>query len=93
MRTMATTTPTDKNESPHRPKYIILGTDADGADHVLRTTDGAIFVVDGGLEARDALAGRSWGAYREYVDSRRGWQEWRPHVPARIEPFAGFRGA
>jgi hypothetical protein len=92
---MSSTTPTDKNDSTHRPRYIILGTDANGADHVLRTIDDTVFVIaDGGRrEARDSLAGRSWPAYRHYVADRRGWSEWRPRVPARItDPFAGLRG-
>jgi hypothetical protein len=92
---MSSTTPTDKSDSAHRPRYIILGTDTDGADHVLRTVDDTVFVIDttGRREARDSLAGCSWQAYRSYVAHRRGWREWRPRVPARIpDPYIGLRG-
>lgn len=58
-----------------RPTYIVLVTDADGADHIYRTDDETVHVVtDAGRDRVEQLGARSVDEWITFVDERRGWR-------------------
>jgi hypothetical protein len=65
------------NRNGVRPKYIALGTDADGATHTYRTTDRAVIAVaDGTRELVETLApGTDLDDWMDFVADQRGWAD------------------
>jgi len=69
----------DKRTGP-RPPYILLGTDANGGDHLLGTADDTVVVVDRKQRTighRERLRGRSVDEWIAYVATARGWADRR----------------
>jgi hypothetical protein len=61
-----------------RPAYILVGTDADGAQHVYRTTDETVHVIDDcGREEVQSVAAHGIEAWLAFVGDRRGWDHCR----------------
>jgi hypothetical protein len=71
---MQPNTPHSESRSGYRPTYIWLGTDNAGADHVYRTSDETIHVIDGTRRShREQLGGRRVEEWLDYVAHERGW--------------------
>lgn len=80
MNAMTTTQPTTEKASAHnpRPRYIFLGTDADGGTHVYRTIDETIFAFDSEgrrLYRFDIDDQRTVDDYVAHVRDARGWYD------------------
>jgi hypothetical protein len=79
---MNATTSTTEKASAHnpRPRYIALGTDAEGAYHVYRTSDESIHVITDGTRTRrfdidDEPDLAHVDHYVAHVDAARGWRD------------------
>jgi len=71
---MQSNTPHSESRSGYRPTYIWLGKDNAGADHVYRTSDETIHVIDGTRRShREPLGDRRVEEWLDYVDQQRGW--------------------
>lgn len=90
---MTSTTPTDENASADSGPlhdYIILGQDTIGNVHLYRTKDETVFILDAGGHPVDRvdLSGRPLHHYESFVENRRGWHDYHPHVPCEDDdPF------
>jgi len=77
-KTMATNTTTDDGNSVSvRPRYIDLGTDAEGAVHTYRTTDETIHVVQDDQYEVVELSGRPVEDWMDWTERERGWADAR----------------
>jgi hypothetical protein len=78
------------NRNGVRPKYIPLGTDADGATHTYRTTDRAVIAVaDGAREHVESLpSSASLDDWMDFVADKRGWADRRYGIGL-VEMLAG----
>jgi len=72
--TMAMNTTTDDGNSVSvRPRYLDLGTDAEGAVHTYRTTDETIHVVQDDQYEVVELSGRPVEDWMDWTERERGW--------------------
>lgn len=61
-----------------RPAYILVGTDREGAQHVYRTTDETVHVIQNGeRELVQSVQAHGIEAWLAYVADERGWADCR----------------
>lgn len=71
-----------------RPRYILAGTDVDGADHVYRTVDETVFVIaDAEIVWRQDVSVHGVNDWLAHITERRGWSE-RHLYPSFAEALA-----
>lgn len=64
------------SEATVRPRYLVIGTDSEGCDHVYRTIDETVFVVDETtLVWRQDIAPGEVNDWIDYIDETRGWTD------------------
>jgi hypothetical protein len=68
---------TEKHSDP-RPRYVLLGTDSQGADHVYYTRrERVVVIADGRVEWVQPLDGASVADWVDHIDDVRDWADCR----------------
>lgn len=66
----------DSQSGTVRPRYLLIGADEEGCDHLYRTSDETILVINGTeLVWRQDITNRSVTDWVDFIEQKRGWED------------------